>query len=111
MNSLIEQKAEVARLRDLFEKETDPMIKELIEYRLAYTRLLHDIAECGVLEPEQVKPNIEKILSKPYRRIYYAVIVISIAVILAILFFSGCHTVSGIGQDLRAVSSPYIQEK
>ena len=60
MNSLIEQKAEVARLRDLYEKETDPMRKELIEYRLAYTRLLHDIAECGVLEPERVKPKTYK---------------------------------------------------
>ena len=111
MDSLIKQKARVAGLRYLYEKETDPMIKELRKCCLASARLLHDIVEYGVLEPERVKPNIEKILSKPYRRIYYAVIVISIAVILAILFFSGCHTVSGIGRDLSTWSSPYIQEK
>ena len=104
MNSLIEQKARVAKLRDLYEKETDPMIKEYMRGSLATARLLHDIVEYGVLEPEQVKP-------KAYKRVKYAVIAISITVLLAILFFSGCHTVSGIGQDLSTWSSPYIQEK
>ena len=31
--------------------------------------------------------------------------------VLLLAFISGCHTVNGIGQDLSAVSSPYIQEK
>ena len=82
------QKARVARLRDLFEKETDPMIEELMKDSLATARLLHDIAECGVHEPERVKP-------KAYKRVKYAVIAISIAVVLAILFFSGCQTFKG----------------
>ena len=92
MNSLIEQKARVTRLRDLYEKETDPMIKELMRGSLATARLLHDIVEYGVLEPEQVKP-------KAYKRVKYAVIAISIAVVLAILFFSGCQTFKGATGD------------
>ena len=102
MNSLIEQKAEVARLRDLYEKETDPMIKEYMRGSLATARLLHDIVECGVLEPERVKPKV-------YKRVKYVAIAIILAVVVWLVV--GCHTMNGIGQDLSALSSPYIQEK
>ena len=107
MNSLIKEKAEVARLRDLFEKEPDPMIKELIEYRLAYARLLHDIAECGVLEPERIE-QVRVRKCRTGATVCFIVAGIA-AVILAVALF-GCNTIDGIGRDLSAVSSPYLQE-
>ena len=113
MNSLIEQKARVARLRDLYEKETDSMIKEYMRGSLSTARLLHDIVECGVLEPERIERLVvqaEKAKVRAYKSVKYAVIAISIAVLLTIVLF-GCNTVDGIGRDLCAVSGPYIQEK
>ena len=108
MNSLIKEKANVVRLRGLFEKETDPLIKESIRFRLAEARLWHDVAECGVLEPER----IEQVRARKCRTGAIVCFIVAgiAAVILAVALF-GCHTVNGIGQDLSALSSPYIQEK
>ena len=112
MNSLIEQKARVAKLRDLYEKETNPMIKEYMRLNLATARLLHDITEYGVLEPErieQVKPVARKCRTTWERDAAILCFIVA-GIILAVALF-GCHTVHGFGQDLSAVSSPYIQEK
>ena len=88
MKTLTQEKANVARLRDLYENETDPLIKESIRFRLAEARLWHDVAESGIIEPiEQVKP-------KAYKRVKYAVIGISIAVVVMIVL-SGCQTLKG----------------
>ena len=108
MNSLIEQKARVAKLRDCYEKETNPKIKECMKSSLACARLLHDIAEYDVLEPER----IEQVRVRQCRTLAIVCFIVAgiAAVILAVALF-GCHTVSGIGQDLSALSSPYIQEK
>ena len=111
MNSLIREKANVVRLRGLFEKETDPLIKESIRFRLAEARLWHDIAECGVLEPERIE-QVKTITARQCRTGAIVCFIVAgiAAVILAVALF-GCNTVDGFGRDLRAVSSPYIQEK
>ncbi len=99
MKTLTQEKANVARLRDLYENETDPLIKESIRFRLAEARLWHDVAESGIIEPEQVKP-------KAYRRVKYTVIGITIAVLLAIVLSGcnvvreGCHLIGAAGQDV-----------
>ncbi len=64
MNTLIKEKANVARLRDLFEKEADPLVKESIRLSLAEARLWHDVAEYKLLSPER----IEQVKSKARHR-------------------------------------------
>ena len=98
MNQLIKEKANVVRLRGLFEKETDPLVKESMRFRLAEARLWHDVAESGVLEPErieQVKPKANK---RAWQYALDVFIAIGIAVILAVALF-GCQTFKGATGD------------
>ncbi len=96
MKTLIEEKAEVARLRDLYEKEQNPLIKESIQFRLANARLLHDIAECGVLTPER----IEQIRQKKCRRGAIVCFVIAgIAAVILAVGLLGCQTFKGATGD------------
>ena len=103
MSTLIKEKEEVARLRDLYETEQDPLIKESIRFRLANARLEHDIAELEVLNPKWAEKfwaeKVEQVKAKARKRVKYAVIAITIAVVLVILFFSGCKAGAGIGID------------
>ena len=96
MNSLIEQKARVAKLRDLYEKETNPMIKEFMKSSLACARLLHDIAEYDVLESERT----EKVRARKCRTGAIVCFIVAgiAAVILAVALF-GCHTFKGATSD------------
>lgn len=49
-------------------------------------------------------------LVKPKKRIKVAIAIgITVAALVLALLLSGCHTVDGIGGDLKAWSSPYIQ--
>ncbi len=97
---LILEKANVARLRDLYEKETDPLIKESIRFRLAEARLWHDVAEYKVLEPER----IEQVKAKARHKVKYAIFLITIAVIVMIVC-CGCieNTMRGAGNAVRGI--------
>ena len=82
--SLRRAKAKVARLVD----------------ELNATRFWHDVAEVGIIEPiEEVKPVV-------YKRVKYAIIAISIAVIVMIVLSGcnvareGCHLIGAAGQDV-----------
>lgn len=114
MKTLIEEKANVARLRDLLEKETDPLIKESIQFRLAKARLWHDVAECGVLTPERIKQVRRR---KCRTGAIVCFVVVGIAAVMLVVSLFGCHTVSGagtmiqgIGTDVKQIADGYIEQ-
>lgn len=96
MNTLTQEKANVARLRDLYENETDPLVKESIRFSLAEARLWHDVAEYKALSPEKIEQARKK---KCRTGAIVCFIIASIAaVILAVALF-GCATIKGMGND------------
>ena len=76
--SLRRAKSEVARLVD----------------ELNAARFWHDVAEVGIIEP------IEQVKSKVRRRLKYAIIIVSIAVIVMIVL-SGCNAIDGFRTDIH----------
>ena len=57
-------------------------------------------------------PHAKRVLRfKPKSAKFWERLVEGLIFVLLLAFISGCHTVSGFGQDLSTWSSPYIQEK
>ena len=87
-------KAEVARLND----------------ELNNARFWHDVAEAGIISPERIEwvnPRAKK--CRKAALVCFAIA--GIAAVILIFGLFGCHTVNGVGRDLSAWSSPYIEHQ
>ena len=98
-------------MKNLFPKTTE----EWCAKKRQFMRLLNQTDDPRMAQDYENAINfcdrgIAGVKPKAYKRVKYAVIAISIAVIVMIVL-SGCHTVNGVGRDLSAWSSPYIEHQ
>ena len=82
--------------------------KEPTGFSLAEARLWREVAKSAIYNQNRWQQD-KKADARQCRIGATVCFIIVAAVILAVALF-GCHTVSGIGQDLSTWSSPYIQE-
>lgn len=99
-------KADVVRLRTLWEQEQNPDVKGKIYEELKKARFYHDVMETPMLSGcalERIHKEEVEANARLRKRIKWAVFVVSIAVLLAILFLSqGCTASIGGGASASA---------